>query len=231
MQHWILGAYNAINIIDDKLPIGKSLHKLVNNAKYDDYLFIFGTVVAQEVVNPSNKSTILTFNASPVLKGGPNGQSWLVFKNFVSEIDFIEYRNDTVVDPYDVGIEKYSKLPKAWSDLFYNHGWEIVSDYPILRVDGLLIGLEICLDHSEGILAKINMPVDVHVIISAGMDIAYGPSTVKTGGNVFLVDGRSNTQFGLKVSSISSDTFDFFSGYSSIFLNTLPSQIARLVSW
>ena len=212
------------------MPIGRTLHKLVNNIKYNDYLFIFGTVVAQEI-NPSNKTEILTFNASPVLKGGPNGQSWLVFKNYVSEIDFIEYRNDTVtvVDPYDVGVEKYSKLPKAWSDLFYNHGWEIVSDYPILRIDGLLVGLEICLDHSEGILAKLNTPVDVHVIISAGMDIAYGPSSVKMGGNIFLVDGRSNTQFGIKVSSISSNTFDFFSGYSSIFMNNLPSQMARLV--
>lgn len=150
-----------------------------------------------------------------------------MFKNFVSTIDFLNIRNGTAFNPtqFNHGLVKYSKLPKAWSDLFVSNGWEIVSEFPILRVNGLLIGLEICLDHSIGVLANLKVPVDVQIIVSAGMSIGSGPSAVKSGGSIYLVDGNSQTEFAFGISP--SIDIGYSTGYSPIFFNNLPIQMVR----
>jgi hypothetical protein len=69
----------------------------------------------------------------------------------------------------------------------------------VIELDGLRIGIEICLDHRLGVLwndlltkhdAKL---VDILLITSAGMAIERGPNPVVPGGVVYLSDGGASS--------------------------------------
>eukprot|EP00669_Euglena_mutabilis_P000591 TRINITY_DN10817_c0_g1_i1.p2 TRINITY_DN10817_c0_g1~~TRINITY_DN10817_c0_g1_i1.p2 ORF type:complete len:231 (+),score=79.71 TRINITY_DN10817_c0_g1_i1:720-1412(+) len=63
------------------------------------------------------------------------------------------------------------------------------------EIGGLTVGLEICADHGQGVLADRPEPhVHLQLIVSGGMSIARGPVTVPAGGPVFLVDGFGRTE-------------------------------------
>jgi len=80
-----------------------------------------------------------------------------------------------------------------------------------INTDGLRIGVEICLDHRTRDLqmeleaeAKREgldhlLPLDLQLIVSAGLQMSDGPILTRPGAPSFHVDGRSRSQIGLNV--------------------------------
>merc|ERR1719401_2362644 len=84
-----------------------------------------------------------------------------------------------------------------------SRGYTLVDDN-IIKIDGILFGIEICLDHARKTLAENLMKfhdyrsmisssvVQEQIITSAGLQIMY--SAVASGGAVFLQDGGYNAE-------------------------------------
>jgi hypothetical protein len=91
----------------------RGLENLVADAKYADWLFVFGTVIASETLPQGDEYDYLFYNFAPVYKGydpaksTPAGKRFLVPKRYVSDIDFLTPRrnfNDTIAKelrPFD----------------------------------------------------------------------------------------------------------------------------------
>ena len=67
-------------------------------------------------------------------------------------------------------------------------------------MDGLRIGIEICLDHREGAIwsslqkkGQTDQLVDVQLITSGGMTIERGLNVVRPGGVIYLSDGEASS--------------------------------------
>jgi hypothetical protein len=77
-------------------------------------------------------------------------------------------------------------------------GTKLVQDN-IIEIDGVRVGLNICLDHRLGLLWESIQStgqalVDVQLITSAGMAIELGPNPFKPGGGVvYLTDGKASS--------------------------------------
>jgi hypothetical protein len=73
----------------------KGLEKLVADPKYEDWLFLFGTVIVSETLPTEDPYDYLFYNFAPVFRGyDPNktdhfGKRFLVPKRYVSNIDFL----------------------------------------------------------------------------------------------------------------------------------------------
>ena len=80
-------------------------------------------------------------------------------------------------------------------------GRDIVLPSGLLKIGGLRIGLEICLDHALGELCNNELKswetVDVQLIVSEGMNVGTGPVCTAAGGPVFLADGFARTEVSL----------------------------------
>ena len=144
--------------------------------------------------------------------GGPEGKTWLVEKHTISSIDFIK------VDPAfgvrkPCGVGRCSVESQEFNEEFdlettkvlATAGIRVVKDN-VFEVDGLLVGVEICLDHNRGTevfgsrtaleqkIDELKTTVDVQVIASAGMSIEWGPVAVTRDGPVFMADGFGKTE-------------------------------------
>jgi len=221
------GAYDAHKLIDGTYPLGDALYNLTRDAKWADWLFVFGTIIAAEAPDNVNgtdggNGTYLFYNAAPIFKGNST-LKLLAFKSYVSGIDFLKVRADPnyVPDPRSLGQDRYSELPDAAEEALELDGFSYVKDN-VFEVDGLRIGIEICLDHAENSLYN-NLRgasfVDLHLITSAGMSIAGGQVGTAQGGPVFLVDGAGRTEMNLN---------DFGQGHikpiAAGFVNSGPTQ-------
>jgi len=196
------GAYDASELIDGMYPLGDGLYNLTRDAKWADWLFVFGTIVAAEPPDNVNdtdggKGTYMFYNVAPIFKGNST-LKLLAFKSYVSDIDFLDQRADPdyVPDPRSLGQDQYSTLPDAAAEALELDGYAYVKNN-VFEVDGLRIGIEICLDHAMNSLYN-NLRdasfVDLHLITSAGMSIAGGQVGTAQGGPVFLVDGAGRTE-------------------------------------
>jgi hypothetical protein len=158
--------------------------------------------------NNNTNNNIMYFNVAPVFRGGSihANERYLVPKNYISNADFLN-RNQGLPDPRQSHMVAYNAFGSELTKFFVEERKvQIVTD-GILNVDGIKIGIEICLDHRLGVLWKhlqtthdtTNNPddddalVDVHLIISAGMAIERGPTPLRTGGVVYLTDGGANS--------------------------------------
>jgi len=113
------------------------------------------------------------------------------FKHFISGIDFLQMRPEhSRMVPAPPGRSHsfckehprsngcvYQHLPShLLEELGFGHDVELPSG--LLKIGGLRIGLEICLDHAMGELCEKELKpwerVDVQLIVSAGMNIASG---------------------------------------------------------
>jgi hypothetical protein len=220
------GAYPLESILDDPEDesnalneIGNGLQKLVQQSKFKDWLFVFGTVI---LAGPSDADGEFEYlNFAPVYKGfDPKktdgiGMSFLVPKRYVSTIDFLY--TDRLSEEAVPKAEPYSFYSSAaWTKLV---SWlDDVKGYtPVYNtffvVNDIVIALEICLDHSykvaqqnflglstsdlpiplggDGSLSFAQIPTaaQVSIITSAGMSINPYNTVVKTSGSIFLQDG------------------------------------------
>jgi len=114
----------------------------------------------------------------------------VIEKKFVSHEDFvIEYYTNA-----------YSEMSVAYPYVDESKG-ELKKDAndekSIFQVDGIMVALEICLDHRRARLRQVrkedaesNVPVDMHLIVSCGMQIQQPSVVAREGGLVFNCDGQ-----------------------------------------
>ncbi len=206
------GVYSVKDLYDDTadnskdgilIQVGDRLRAIMADEAFCDYLFVAGTVlaaqprdhnmtVAQAVQDAHN---ILYYNFASVVKGGPDAAAYFVQKRYISGADFLS--RTTLPNPSDQDLHLYGDATLALKDTLETRGYQIV-EHNVLEIDGIRIGIEICLDHRMGQLYnnielhEHGQLVDVQLITSAGMAIERGPNPLKTGGVVsYLCDRRS----------------------------------------
>jgi hypothetical protein len=141
------------------------------------------------------------YNFSPVYKGGPpdpenlSARSYVVTKKHIAMDDFLD--RNALPDPAEDTFGTYAKMDDRFRDLFRNRTEQIVEDN-IIEVDGVRIGIEICLDHREGALwsslkKRGEGLVDVQLVTSGGMTIERGLNAIAPGGVVYLSDGEASS--------------------------------------
>ena len=205
------GAYSMEELMDDGI-LFQAAHRLshyIKTPEFSDYLFVFGTVIAASRAEINNNNVtrpwdapklddnqVLYYNFSPVFRGGAEGtkaaqERYIIPKKTVSRIDFLNNMT-RLPNPYIHG-KQYDSIPKNFKRFLESRGIKLLNNN-IIDVDGIRIGIEICLDHKMGLLWDTLRQtdgdlVDVHLITSAGMQIEYGPNPIVPGGVTYLSDG------------------------------------------
>lgn len=157
------------------LEVFSRIKQDIQDKAFEHYLFVFGTVV---VVKKADTVKQLEYsNFAPVYKGGPTHRhAFLVTKKYISNVDFLN--RTTLPNPrnFDVTEYKHHDFSDKFNALLKERKVKLVQDNYI-HVDGLTIGLEICLDHRKGALWE-NLQkyhgselVVVLVVTSAGMSL------------------------------------------------------------
>jgi hypothetical protein len=208
------GAYTMEELMDDGI-LFQAAHRLSNyiaTPEFSDYLFVFGTVIAasrpeinnNDYARPWDAPTlddnqVLYYNFAPVFRGGIKGKNerFIIPKKIISKIDFLNnigrLPNPVAGRDPKVQITQYDSIPKHFETFLESRGIKLMRDN-IIYVDGIRIGIEICVDHKLGVLWDTIQKtggdlVDVHLITAAGMVIEFGPNPVVPGGSVYMSDG------------------------------------------
>merc|ERR1712232_148684 len=210
------GAYllspNMASVVRD---VFARMQARLSDKRFSDWVFVLGTVVAVRFNpssggHPSQRGKTSYFNFAPIQIGGEH-RMHVEFKHHISAIDFPETpqfswwpapaavpvpnRTECYINRGTQGC-LYRALPSEFLESAF--GFESAASLQdgVFEVKGLKLGIEICLDHGQGRLARELGPrrtVDVHLIVSAGMFIAAGPVGTKQGGPVLLADGFGRT--------------------------------------
>jgi predicted amidohydrolase len=200
------GAYSTADLFQGGilLRLADRIHELIADPEFEDYLFVFGTVIAarnpddprqpwEHVLDPKE---IEYYNFAPVYRGGSDHtERFLVTKRYISLVDFLD--RTSLPNPASNDVRQYGHIGKDFEKLLKGRDVELVQDNDF-EIDGLKIGLEICLDHRLGMLWS-NLQkdkkelVDVLLVTSAGMAIERGPNPVVPGGVVYLSDGEASS--------------------------------------
>lgn len=229
------GAYSIRGLADEEgrlIKTASKLRALISDPAFEDYLFVFGTLIAasspEDPTTPwehpnqdIEKGEILYFNLAPIYRGGPpikdQPRGYIVPKQYISKADFL-IRNKGLPSPRVSHLTTYDNLSTNFQEvvdfLAGDRHIAFIED-GILNIDGIRIGLEICLDHRLNVLWKTlqeqtngnhtefdslstaTVPeenlVDIHLITSAGMAIERGVTPLRRGGVVYLTDGGANS--------------------------------------
>lgn len=199
------GAYSTSQLTKEGIlsDVGDAIRDVISSFEFEDYLFVFGTVIAAHSPDSSTKpweeeeaEDVMYFNFAPVYRGGTHEESFVVTKRYISGADFLKRTN--LPEPTSKGLHGYADLTKSLQENFAKRGVNVVED-SVIVIDGIRIGLEICLDHRMGKLwdsLRMNHDsqlVDVQLIVSAGMAIERGPNPIVPGGVVYLSDGDASS--------------------------------------
>ncbi|NEP86278.1 MAG: hypothetical protein F6K18_05265 [Okeania sp. SIO2C2] len=190
----------------------EDLQKLVKDKKWQDWIFVFGSIVGfssptitgkkrkREEIDESKDKEI--YNFTLVQQGGfekfedAHNYARVVMKELKSGIDFIQANNITgkglvlerVIYPLTVNQER-----NELSDSYF-------AGTSIFDMKGIRFGLELCLDHDQKRLKKSREYqkgtsdgiVDIQLIPSCGMSIDLDAIVVRNGGYVFNCDGLTS---------------------------------------
>ncbi|WMD21524.1 hypothetical protein RAS12_03890 [Achromobacter seleniivolatilans] len=176
-----------------------SLQQLVRDDTFQDWLFVFGTILSTSLDTETDKNQV--YNHCLVQKGGatyPLDQGRLVIKEFKSTIDFIQWqqlsataRDYALADEYTAHLERVAPLIPG----LRSTEWQKRNDdgHCIFVLDGLTIGVEICLDHAaQRISASMAPPeLDIQLVTSCGMQLQDGSLNLRDGGVAFCTDGAT----------------------------------------
>ena len=198
------GAYTTLELNSVFVHFADELKEMVRDDFFNDFLFCFGTVIAARVPDdprdPWQKklhaSQVEYFNFSPIIKGGSDYCTYVVLKKYISGADFLS--RTVLPNPSEEDLHNYALFDKDLEALFQGRNTTIVHDN-IIELEGIQIGIEICLDHRLGVLWNELLThhqaqlVDVLLIMSAGMAIERGPNPVVPGGVVYLSDGGASS--------------------------------------
>lgn len=194
------------------------LKGMIKNAKYQHWLFVFGSVLLTFKGDKANTKVEgnenLIQNVVLVCKGGAGTEMKAVVKEYMSGIDFISTGIKKETDSTS-GVEYYlvdkSFDPTALQHSQVTHpmaargpgqGREQQtnpdSGQSIIEIDGITIGIEICLDHLMQRLRKsppalMQKYIQIQLIPSAGMDIKANSTVAVKGGVVFNCDGHQRS--------------------------------------
>jgi len=205
------------------------LEQRLGSDRFQDWLFVLGTVIAVRVdqedwvatgnsEDKDEESRMSYFNFAPVQIGGTSTMK-IQFKHYISTLDFPDTTSREGAPP---PVPRPTKRPECFvqrsftedcrlrygemtaDDVRHEVGFKDASVLVdgVFDVKGLTIGLEICLDHMLGRLVADLGPrkfVDVHLISSAGMNIAGGPVATNQGNPIFLADGFGRTAMSLNI--------------------------------
>jgi len=196
------------------------LQRDLSHESFKDWIFVLGTVVVVRVdkalvTDSLDRANLSYYNFAPVQIGGEK-RMLVHFKHHISTLDFpalppgdgmpppfpVPKRGPCVNSPFGTCRLVYGKF--TVHDIRTKLGFdadEVLHD-GIFEVKRLRIGLEICLDHMLGELVLHLGPsrsVDVHLISSAGMNIASGLVATVQGGPVFIADGFARTSMCLNM--------------------------------
>ena len=211
------GAYSTKELFDSDndeedgilIQLADKVRALIADPAWQDYLFVLGTVIATEFVEDADDKItaddFLYYNFAPVYRGGiPQDDStghvhqYVILKQYISNADFLS--RTTLPNPSKYDKHAYAKMDKSavLADTFAKRNVTVVTDN-FLIIDGIKIGIEICLDHRMGSLwnnvrtKHQGQLVDVQLVTSAGMSIERGPNPLVTGGVVYLSDGEASS--------------------------------------
>ena len=207
------GAYSTQQLLDDcgaLSVVNELLKDLIADEFFEHYLFVFGTVIAaqskddedgepwQDALKSAEK--VEYFNFAAISKGGPEREvhphHYVVTKKYISGADFLS--RTTLPNPTNADMHDYAQMNEALEEHFRERNTTVITDN-VIMLDGLRIGVEICLDHRLGVLwnelrtqedAEL---VDVLLVTSAGMAIERGPNPIVPGGVVYLSDGEASS--------------------------------------
>ena len=162
-----IGAYD----MEKTLKIVENLRKMVNKPRFKDWLFVFGTIVGYSKNEKYEEMPYDVYNFSFIQEGNKGEEnSYVVLKKRMSLIDFAPgYKKNriTVDNSYYLRPLKEKNIRGEQQILNYDGN-------AIFNVGGLKIGLEICLDTLQNRinpLDKYNKKLDVHMVISCGIDM------------------------------------------------------------
>ncbi|KAL7551749.1 hypothetical protein ACHAWF_014932 [Thalassiosira exigua] len=157
----------------DICHILKGLENIVADKRFENWLFLFGTVIASEALPTEEDFDYQFYNFAPLYKGFDPattervGKNFLVPKRYVSNIDFLtplrHLTNRTVamelLDEQNHTLDRTLKNPHASGQHRYDNGvWAKYKDelsslgytmieYGWLFMDGISFSVEVCLDH------------------------------------------------------------------------------------
>lgn len=201
------GAYTFDVFEDVLMEVFARFGEIIKDEVFQNYLFIFGTVIVVKAPDETSQGEDMAdmvqqaeySNFCPVAKGGPtHHHAFLVTKKYISTADF--FSRTLLPNPrnYDVTEYSYNDFSKRFQNVLDKRNIKFVQDN-VLRIDGLTIGLEICLDHNVGTLWESLQKnynselVDVLVVTSAGMSLERGPNPLNYGGVAYLCDGTASS--------------------------------------
>lgn len=152
----------------------KGLENLVADKRFEDWIFLFGTVIASETLPKEDEFDYQFYNFAPLYKGfdpvksdGKIGKKFIVPKRYVSNIDFLTPLRDltieknvlqlfdeenldmnrTLMNPHERGVHRYAH--DAWAKYkgdLESLGYNMIQ-YSWFFMDGISFSVEICLDH------------------------------------------------------------------------------------
>eukprot|EP00241_Pyramimonas_parkeae_P001825 CAMPEP_0114244466 /NCGR_PEP_ID=MMETSP0058-20121206/11351_1 /TAXON_ID=36894 /ORGANISM="Pyramimonas parkeae, CCMP726" /LENGTH=436 /DNA_ID=CAMNT_0001357401 /DNA_START=222 /DNA_END=1532 /DNA_ORIENTATION=+ len=201
-----IGAYPLQDVLGDAMyPNGfiYQIQQLLEGDRWASWLGIFGTIIAFQIA-PGNRYRLHNvYNICLCQHGGftsaqeRGAKCHFVLKHWVSKIDFLDGG-----EPGDEG--QVVKDDEKWLENHQQHyldglrAYGRLEDDCLVRVGGISFGLEICLDHRNRRLIKNeatrkyqhNRPVEVQLVISAGMSLIDRSVVVnRKGGLIFINDG------------------------------------------
>lgn len=182
-----IGAYS----MDDYQTILERLRAFVNDVRFKDWMFVFGTTLAFSREISKHKEV---YNIAVVQKGNAGEESCrIVMKEHKSGIDFMGAR----LPAPKIGLpdkDVHHLMPAKNSGVGRERQKKNYGGESIFELGGITFGLEVCLDHGEQRLRKSPVArgknrVQVQLIPSAGMSINPAAIVAVTGGIAFNCDG------------------------------------------
>jgi len=205
--------------------IMENLRAFTKDKRFAHWLFVFGTALGSlghlldtEIFNLAMVQKGGVGSSTYTHKTGPESDSFIVYKEYISHIDFLRDAKKKWSDSLDrdvrvggtidlvaptMGSRDISVFGSSPSGVTYNEfGHESLQEInktglgggSIFTIDGITFGLEVCLDHFKRRLraadrSKGKPRVQVQLIPSAGMSIEEDAIAVCDDGLIFNVDG------------------------------------------
>lgn len=199
------GAYTNEQILYET-DFFQQLREIASDPAFDDWMFIFGTIVGMEKIEGAeNGKEYKVWNLAVIERGMRPSQEKLVFKEYISDIDFVKKLSNgqdgegielISIDSADGSdtdcrISGHCVYQQASSDTLKKYDLQKVSGH-VFEMAGIKFGVEVCLDHLFGVLAK-SLPegevVQIQLVTSAGMSPKVNSLRLPVGGQILITDG------------------------------------------
>jgi hypothetical protein len=187
--------FNQTYTYDDAMKIFEELNKMFLHDDFKDWLIIAGTVMW----NQTDEQGRLYRNAAPYIRGNEIESLRVVEKDVPSRIDGIPWplaENPTeIYDPY---------IKNVFQDWIFRRN-------RVFSINGVLCGLEVCLDHGptqesrvlKTVLSNwhINEPrvpvpdLSLHLLTAGGLPLQPFSVAAKTNGYILRNDGKSGPDY------------------------------------